>query len=580
MKPSTSTDNSQLVALSRGKACLMCRERKRRCDRAKPVCSSCVKVKKSHLCVYDDGTQDQVQVQSHYDRVQQERALKDRVEELEDLIRKAQDQLSIAPSRNNRGTLSILLPASMLDDRRQLSAGTPAPPISAGAIHRRPKPAIPPPVKEPAVDWWKLHEEIPPLVRNLMIDLFIRYGWQFGMDLNVARLRTALELPSGHRDALHPALLHAVLLNGCLYAELPLRRYEKVFLQRTRYYLNQSLLAGQKLFDFLCASALLGNYFYVRGRLREGYLHTSAASAFALACGLHTIGSLCLDSQIPNPLIPPCGSVAELGDRINLFWSLFSSDHTGSLFVAWPRTISDKGVSTLWPSPSADYESGRALLQPPGSLEMLSDPVSLRSIREDNFQTLRQKGILILSRATVVSARARLSGADDLAIRNDVRAICEVTLAFANSLPEFRVREIDRDYPDIALSVLAIGFTAAHSAVIQSHGIIARTEPGAREEQLKAVKKAMLIARKVEQMERSRLPIFITWALTPVHVFLTREKARLQKLGREEELAAVRQDLQVLQSIFTRIGELFPTAAHIVDELSPELQAEIARLAT
>jgi len=294
---------------------------------------------------------------------------------------------------------------------------------------------------------------------------------------------------------------------------------------------------------------------------------------------LHKINSLSLDIQTPNPLLSPCVDLIELGDRINMFWLLVCFDRVGSLILALPETITDKEVSTLWPCPSAYYEDGRVFLQPAGSVEMLDVPESLSHTGEDSFVALRQKAVMLLSRTSALSARAKLGSSDDMALRNEVFVTCQSNLAFANSLPDFHFREGDAVDLDAAKSLLAVAFVSAYAAVVQAYGIIAQTEPDAREVQLNAAREAIVIAKEMEQMPRFYVPLLTGWCLAPVHEFLVRERVRLVKLGQSEDAAAVRGNIQLLLRVFKRIGELFPALASVTADVI-DRNVEIVRKET
>ncbi|KDQ21258.1 hypothetical protein BOTBODRAFT_196950 [Botryobasidium botryosum FD-172 SS1] len=330
LHPPSSTDDTILVVLSRGMACLMCRDRKRRCDGVKPICATCTKAGKAHLCIFDDGSQDQSLVQSHRDRVSRERALRDRVVELQDIIQ----------ALDTGGPQSVV-PSVSRKSKSAIRSQSPSTAITSSTKFRLPnkESAIPAALGHSAWDWSK--ENVPSDIRDPLIAIFIQHGWQFALDFNIPRFMMSLSLSPSHPKALHPALLHAVLLNGCLYSPAPFRRHEQSFLKRAHKELNQQLAKGDRLLDFLRATALIGCYYYGRGRLREGYHYLSSAMRFSVGCGLHAIDSLSLDRQAHNPLLPPCADLVELGDRINTFWFLFSVDRAGSLLAAVPETISD-----------------------------------------------------------------------------------------------------------------------------------------------------------------------------------------------------------------------------------------------
>ncbi|KDQ21257.1 hypothetical protein BOTBODRAFT_60998 [Botryobasidium botryosum FD-172 SS1] len=186
---------------------------------------------------------------------------------------------------------------------------------------------------------------------------------------------------------------------------------------------------------------------------------------------------------------------------------------------------------------------------------------------KDNFQALRQKGIALLHRASVLSGRAAAGCPMDEAMWDDITATCRATLAFARGLPDFRLPEYDVHNPDAIGSILAIAHAAAYSAVIQVHGIVALAQPLAREEQLKAAKRAMVIVKEMSTARPSYIPHFFGWALAPIHKFLLREKMQLEELHHEAGAAAVQSDLNALSHTLRRVGELYPIPASVLAEM-------------
>lgn len=64
--------------------------------------------------------------------------------------------------------------------------------------------------------------------------------------------------------------------------------------------------------------------------------------SLAIACGLHTIESLDLTAYTTNSMLRPAADLVELGDRINLFWTLFDVDRGGSLLSGVPPALEDE----------------------------------------------------------------------------------------------------------------------------------------------------------------------------------------------------------------------------------------------
>ena len=64
-----------------------------------------------------------------------------------------------------------------------------------------------------------------------------------------------------------------------------------------------------------------------------------------------------------------------LAERINLFWSIFLADRTGSIGTGLPVVIKDGDIETPWPRRFEDFE----LVRPP--------PVSFPTVLTPSFRT-------------------------------------------------------------------------------------------------------------------------------------------------------------------------------------------------
>lgn len=98
------------------------------------------------------------------------------------------------------------------------------------------------------------------------IDVFLSHRWHYATDFNVPRFLAAVEIPPSHPGCVHPALIDAMCLLGCMHAQESFAKYEALFLRRINNSLDQALHNADRLFDFLRASSLLGCYYYVKAR--------------------------------------------------------------------------------------------------------------------------------------------------------------------------------------------------------------------------------------------------------------------------------------------------------------------------
>ncbi|KDQ08662.1 hypothetical protein BOTBODRAFT_37812 [Botryobasidium botryosum FD-172 SS1] len=488
-----------------------------------PICDSCLKADLSAQCQY--GTE--------HMKTPSIRFLEERIQDLEASLR------SLGP-HNGTGNYTSMAP------------------LVANAYKRAESLAVLHPLSDPYVDTWTHREPVPTNIRNELIQAFIKLRWQFAFEFNVPRFMASLDLPPSHPNAPHPAFLYAILLHGCFYTTTALRRYEHVFYKRMRKELAISLASADRLLDFIRASALGAVYFFAKARYAQGHNYLSTVMKFAIACGLHRIESVSADT--PFHLLPVCADLAELGDRINTFWTLVHGDWIGSLVCGkFPYSLSESEVTTVWPCPSEYYEGGRYLHQPEGNLASLHD---LNSIvvptRRDNYLALRAKGVALLHRASILSAQARKSTIISETLRLDIVSALLSTSQFATTLPPFSARAEEYDDPDAVRSILAVAIVATHATMVQLYHILAGSDPLSRERQSKAANAALTIMKELETVKFQYMPVLIGWSVTPVHEFLLREKARFAQSGDTEELERTQGELDRLDRTLRRVAELYP----------------------
>jgi len=245
-----------------------------------------------------------------------------------------------------------------------------------------------------------------------------------------------------------------------------------MFLDRTRRALSQSLAEADRLFDFLRASALVGMYFTLTGKLRVGYHYTSALQ-FALACRLHEIASLDI-SCWPGGLLQPPKNLAELGDRLHLFWMLVSNDRLNCLLLRFPVVVPDRLIKAVWPYPAVYYEetySEDGLLQPP-----IASYADVRAL-EKNHCTFRAQVICVLSMAYGVDSRFKSSGCQRTdSFLQEIEYVDAEMASLARNLPPFPEKAALPEYvDDTVFPVTCIALVLFHTATITLHELIAKS---------------------------------------------------------------------------------------------------------
>lgn len=185
--------------------------------------------------------------------------------------------------------------------------------------------------------------------------------------MDVASLLDAFDRPESDLSSLHPALLNAMYLGACSVNGHPLERFKSHFLERTRFYMHQSLACADRLTHFLWASVILGAFLVREYRLAEAYAVVSACARFAIACGLETCGSnnastVASTSHSISLLDPPSNEEDE-GERTRLANAIFMMDRLIAHLGYFPRVF----MAPLHPISSRDFSAMRDVPSHPPS---------------------------------------------------------------------------------------------------------------------------------------------------------------------------------------------------------------------
>jgi hypothetical protein len=157
---------------------------------------------------------------------------------------------------------------------------------------------------------------------------------------------------------------------------------EPKFLQNALSGISSALQHNDRLMQIVQASCLIAVYFFSRGRVLEGYYHSSTAARLAVSLGLHQIKpedwyQLQLDvssspatqpafiSFKPSLQLAAPRDTVEYAERVATFWQVFLVDRAwsvasglpaalpdddsprGLIETTWPKAITDSSVSTV-----------------------------------------------------------------------------------------------------------------------------------------------------------------------------------------------------------------------------------------
>ncbi|KDQ18711.1 hypothetical protein BOTBODRAFT_171495 [Botryobasidium botryosum FD-172 SS1] len=542
-QPSASARSN--ARLSRYTACLPCRKHKLRCDAAKPVCGTCVKISAHASCKYDVAPPKS-----------KTKALQEKIKELECAVEKVLIETRTAAREPNRHTYHVPTEIRALGPSKD-PHGLIALLYGGNTAETR--------------ELFVEGKDLPRCVRNHLLEIFHPHWPQCAIDLYLPRFLNSLDLPYGQGP--HPALLNVMYLLACHFSP-SLSRHEPVFLRRVQEALSRSLQEGDRLSDFVLTSSLLSRYFAAKARMLEAHLMASTAMRFAMACGLHQISSRVWEpaeatglivsipsgtlSLVPSTsmdahtwLLPPPRDTIELGERINIFWCAFVVDRAVCIGGRLPFSIRDEEISTVWPMPIEQFVTVYAL-----DMYLEEDPFSNW---QENPDGMRLKGLALLSRAS-----SSLDGLESDDERNDAFDMVDRAITkYAGSLPPVPPLAANRGARDETVhnpfdSSTAFIYTVAYAATIALHRARADTHPGSRLACLLAAGKAVEVIRWLDGVELNSYHAFMGIMWSDLARYLAYEHERRTAALDEDGAAMLKNDLENVQRIRRRFSETFP----------------------
>ncbi|KAF8309905.1 hypothetical protein DL93DRAFT_1689920 [Clavulina sp. PMI_390] len=341
------------MILRKGDACIQCREHKVKCNGLKPICSRCHRLRKE--CAYPAGRARrrplvellearalQLQLQVNKVALSSSHDFSIASVRLGERIRLLGDMSGQIRTPANAAWLPIY-PAFGDEERDTMQSQKND--VTGNVIERFIA------ERRLASFTWTTGEELPSSMSQYLIRLFLPYRLQHYFFMDVSHFLHCLALPLDHPESIHPCLRHACHLAACNVIGGRFALLEPYFIDRTRYFLHQSLMFVDRVPHFLWASLLLGYCLAKKRRLEESYVIFTAACQLATACGLYEHA----DHRAPpsTPLLPPPRNPIEAMDRIWLVHSLYLGDQALSAISAFPGSFVVERVweSTLGDSP-------------------------------------------------------------------------------------------------------------------------------------------------------------------------------------------------------------------------------------
>ncbi|CUA69997.1 hypothetical protein RSOLAG22IIIB_08839 [Rhizoctonia solani] len=235
----------------------------------------------------------------------------------------------------------------------------------------------------------------------------------------------------------------------------------------------------------LQAMIMLGQWFYLKSRLLEGYVYVTRATQFAVALGLHELDSRIYGHYVVTNRESSHKGVerwrprdpVELGEAINLWWACLIRDLGGTLLNGLPPTISLEEIKTVWATSLPDFEdmNGSELSNDSHSVASIFDPEYFRIVTDISQDTAN----CILAKATIITYCAgkldteRLSSSE---VTDEWWTRFEECDRAIESFAQFvrKASYAGRDIEDVVN--IALSHTAVDCAIIQLHGPLADYE--------------------------------------------------------------------------------------------------------
>ncbi|KAF8306482.1 hypothetical protein DL93DRAFT_215934 [Clavulina sp. PMI_390] len=332
------------MTLSRGEACLQCRQHKIRCNGARPVCSRCHRSQKE--CAYAPPTTEAMEVL----------ALGSELRLLKSALASTHG-LSLASARllqriQRMGTTNV----HTLVDTTWLPIYPPSrhdrngsgPPKQSGRVLRHGSvEGYTPIIQRAAIEHelssyeWSGFEELPSSLSHHLIGLFLPYRSHYFFFTDIPDFLCRLSHPPSHPESIHPCLLNACYLGACVGTGDTLASLHPFFIKRTRHFLDQALMLADRIPHFLWASVILGCFLGRARRLEEAFAVISAAARFASACGLIRGFGIEKENEEKSSrfLLPPPKDLAEAVDRLRLAHSIYLVDQGVAALTTLPTTF-------------------------------------------------------------------------------------------------------------------------------------------------------------------------------------------------------------------------------------------------
>ncbi|ELU42151.1 hypothetical protein AG1IA_03822 [Rhizoctonia solani AG-1 IA] len=397
-----------------------------------------------------------------------------------------------------------------------------------------------------------------------------------------------------------------MLLIACHFTQDPvLKIWETVFVQRVRWEIDNNITRSHRgrthnynsLHHLVRAMFLFGFYYYFKGRLLEGHVHTSQATRFAMALGLHRLHSRVFrESSRPSRtasrlLVEPWYPIDqhELAEAINVWWKCCGVDMAGSALNGLPASISPEEITTVWPRLLSEFELGQTISDDHYSVASLFDPEFTHvatDVSQDNVRCLLSKAcILMISSAKLETER--LSGERERTWWMRFERVDRAVNRFMETMPPVYVGRNNEELSYLVIvhckftvcfggcniNRVNANIAGIYCAQIQLHSALAECEmrQAAQDGQLndflggvsymrctEACRAAALAAALVLHMDMSNMLLFIGIAWVSVSDKLIKDIPRLRRAGKITQGREKEHQLAIIEKCMQRSAAAYP----------------------
>ncbi|TVY75878.1 Citrinin biosynthesis transcriptional activator ctnR [Lachnellula suecica] len=348
-----SNHESATKAAEKTISCVSCRKRKLKCDRLKPKCATCVRLR--HECEYPE-------------RRRNLGSRRRNMKELEERL--AQVETKLVAEQNMAGKTQYSSGENMdadwnfladnmdipLDDAELLNEPLVMQTSGFGFEGLMPSLPMGDPFSHELIGLG-LQEPLPP--QDVIDDLYTIYFEKFHSFIPMMhKLRFFASLDRAPHMRPPTCLLYAMWLTAASLSE-KYASYEDLFYERTRRYLQAAEMHGhgEQFVSIYHAQTwgLTAWYEAKKTFFSRSWMSTGRMARLVQMLGLHRLDG---EGQDVKMILPPPRDWIEREERRRTFWAAFYGDRWASSGTGWPMSINEKEIMTNLPAPEESFERG------------------------------------------------------------------------------------------------------------------------------------------------------------------------------------------------------------------------------